>query len=144
MEGLFCYYLASNHFDEAAYERDLRNELLGLPSRRKLKLEAVPTLCLSNNSKDIDPPGENKGEFIKDKGEERATLSIDLQRRRESDALKLAESAERRKEEVNRIIMMEVAKRNGGIGVTIESEKSHDGRYINHKAVLNTKVINIL
>ena len=100
----------------------------------------MPTLCLSNNSKDIDPPGENKVEINKDNENERAMLPIDLQRRREADALKLAESAVRRKEEVNQIIMMEVAKRNGGIGVTIESEKSDDGLYISHKAVLNTKV----
>ena len=104
----------------------------------------MPTLCLSNNSKDIEPLGENKVEINKDKENERATLSIDLQRRREADALKLAKSAELRKQEVNRIIMMEVAKRNGGIGVTIESEKSHDGLYINHKAVLNTKVRYVL
>ena len=77
----------------------------------------------------------NKNKIIEDK-----TLPIELQKRREVDALKRAESAERRKEEVNRIIMMEVAKKNEDIGVTIESERSKDGCVINHKAVFKSKV----
>ena len=74
-------------------------------------------------------------------GNEEKRLPIELQKRREAEALKRAESAERRKEEVNKIIMMEVAKtKNRDIGVMIESETSKDGQIINHKAVLKSKV----
>ena len=38
--------ICSNHFDKDAYERDLRNELLGLPLRKILKATALPTLQL--------------------------------------------------------------------------------------------------
>ena len=67
-------------------------------------------------------------------------LSAELQERREADALKRAEDAERRKEEVNRIIMMEVSKKTNVPGVTIESEKSKDGHFVHHRAVLRSKV----
>ena len=67
-------------------------------------------------------------------------LSAELQERREADALKRAEDAERRKEEVNRIIMMEVSKKTNVPGVTIESEKSQDGHFVHHRAVLRSKV----
>ena len=73
--------------------------------------------------------------------DENSMLSIELQKLRQMNALKRAESAERRKEEVNRIIMMEVAKKSSNyVGVTIESERSKDGNHINHKAVLKPKV----
>ena len=67
-------------------------------------------------------------------------LSAELQERREADALKRAEDAERRKEEVNRIIMMEVSKKTNVPGVTIESQKGQDGRFVQHRAVLRSKV----
>ena len=67
-------------------------------------------------------------------------LSAELLVRREADALKRAEDAERRKEEVNRIIMMEVSKKTNVPGVTIESEKSKDGHFVHHRAVLRSKV----
>jgi hypothetical protein len=35
--------VCSNHFVDEDYDRDLRNELLGLPQKRKLKKEAVPS-----------------------------------------------------------------------------------------------------
>ena len=73
--------------------------------------------------------------------DESSVLSIELQNLRQMNALKRAESAERRKEEVNRIIMMEVAKKSSNYDcVTIESERSKDGNFINHKAVLIPKV----
>ena len=37
------------HFDKDACVRDMRNELIGLPSRKKLKDNAVPTLPLPGN-----------------------------------------------------------------------------------------------
>ena len=140
---IYIYRLFSNHFDETAYERDLRNELLGLPPRRRLKAEAVPTLCLSrdssvevtNTKNDIADNNKRK------ENDERDVLSLELQKQRQVDALQRAESAERRKEEVNRIIMMEVSKRNNSpVEVRIESETSKDGNYISHKAVLKPKV----
>ncbi|XP_056639735.1 THAP domain-containing protein 3-like [Diorhabda sublineata] len=39
-------YICSVHFTEKDYERDLQNELLGLPLRKILKKTAVPTLGL--------------------------------------------------------------------------------------------------
>ena len=39
--------MCSAHFSTDDYERDLRNELLGLPPRKKLKLDAIPTLFKS-------------------------------------------------------------------------------------------------
>ena len=73
--------------------------------------------------------------------DESSVLSIELQNLRQMNALKRAESAERRKEEVNRIVMMEVAKKSSNYDcVTIESERSKDGNFINHKAVLIPKV----
>jgi len=38
--------ICSRHFTPESYERDLRNELLGIPVRKKLKHDAVPTLHL--------------------------------------------------------------------------------------------------
>ena len=35
--------VCSNHFLPSDYERDLRNELLGIPQRKKLKQDAVPS-----------------------------------------------------------------------------------------------------
>ena len=44
------------HFAPDAYERDLRNELLGLPSRKKLLPAATPTLRLPFNGGDNGCP----------------------------------------------------------------------------------------
>ena len=130
----------SNHFDESAYERDLRNELLGLPLRRKLKSEAVPTLCLPPDLIKIDDKKENQNINAKNEETDDKMLPIELQKRREADALKRAETAERRKAEVNQIISREATKKKQYLvgGVTIESERSKDGRFINHKAVLQS------
>ena len=46
--------VCSLHFDDSAYERDLRNELLGLPTRKKLLSDAVPTKCLKGKYYCID------------------------------------------------------------------------------------------
>ena len=127
-----------------AYERDLRNELLGLPPRRRLKIDAIPTLCLPSHKVDdnVSESPNDRSENNMNKGDdENSMLSIELQNLRQMNALKRAESAERRKEEVNRIIMKEVAKKSSNYGdVTIESERSKDGYFINHKAVLKPKV----
>ncbi|KAK5646016.1 hypothetical protein RI129_004480 [Pyrocoelia pectoralis] len=40
--------ICSVHFCEQSYERDMQNELLGLPLKKKLKSTAVPTLHLPN------------------------------------------------------------------------------------------------
>nr|XP_040570148.1 uncharacterized protein LOC121119503 [Lepeophtheirus salmonis] len=42
--------ICSNHFSQDCYERDLRNELLGLPLRRLLKKGSVPSVNLYNSS----------------------------------------------------------------------------------------------
>ncbi|XP_031333557.1 uncharacterized protein LOC116163654 [Photinus pyralis] len=42
------HYICSVHFNKLSYERDMQNELLGLPLRRILKSTAVPTLHLPN------------------------------------------------------------------------------------------------
>ena len=132
----------SNHFEETAYERDLRNELLGLPPRRRLKTDAVPTLCLARRINDSDiHTTDLKINDGKNKEIENAVLSKELQKQRQLNALQRAESAERRKEEVNRIIMMEVAKKTvEDVGVIIESERSTDSNIISYKAVLKPKV----
>jgi THAP domain len=36
--------ICSDHFEDQSYVRDLQHELLGLPSRRKLAPDAIPTL----------------------------------------------------------------------------------------------------
>ena len=72
---------------------------------------------------------------------ENAILSEELQKQRQLNALQRAESAKRRKEKVNRIIMMEVAKKTvEDVGVIIESERSTDSNIISYKAVLKPKV----
>ena len=38
--------LCSSHFEDSCFQRDLQNELLGLPVHRILRDEAVPTLNL--------------------------------------------------------------------------------------------------
>ena len=130
----------SNHFDEGAYERDLRNELLGLPLRRRLKIKSLPTLCLSNLVNETEGSKEPENSLEKKHESVERMLSAELQERREADALKRAEDAERRKEEVNRIIMMEVSKKTNVPGVTIESQKSQAGHFVHHRAVLRSKV----
>ena len=132
----------SNHFEETAYERDLRNELLGLPPRRRLKTDAVPTLCLARRINDSDiHTTDLKINDGKNKEIENAVLSKELQKQRQLNAFQRAESAERRKEEVNQIIMMEVAKKTvEDVGVIIESERSTDSNIISYKAVLKPKV----
>nr|XP_022914490.1 tigger transposable element-derived protein 4-like isoform X1 [Onthophagus taurus]XP_022914491.1 tigger transposable element-derived protein 4-like isoform X1 [Onthophagus taurus]XP_022914492.1 tigger transposable element-derived protein 4-like isoform X1 [Onthophagus taurus]XP_022914494.1 tigger transposable element-derived protein 4-like isoform X2 [Onthophagus taurus]XP_022914495.1 tigger transposable element-derived protein 4-like isoform X2 [Onthophagus taurus] len=42
--------ICSDHFCEDDYERDLRNELLGIPPRKVLKKTAVPSLRLENTN----------------------------------------------------------------------------------------------
>ena len=132
----------SNHFEETAYERDLRNELLGLPPRRRLKTDAVPTLCLARRLNDSNiHTTDLKINDGKNKEIENAVLSKELQKQRQLNAFQRAESAERRKEEVNQIIMMEVAKKTvEDVGVIIESERSTDSNIISYKAVLKPKV----
>lgn len=39
-------FVCSNHFEVTEFERDLQNELLGLPLRKRLKPGAIPTLKL--------------------------------------------------------------------------------------------------
>ena len=139
----YIFLQLSNHFEETAYERDLRNELLGLPPRRRLKTDAVPTLCLARRINDSDiHTTDLKIKDDKNKEDiENAVLSKELQKQRQLNALQRAESAERRKEEVNRIIMMEAAKKTvEEVGVIIESERSTDSNIISYKAVLKPKV----
>jgi hypothetical protein len=46
--------VCSNHFLPTDYERDLKNELLGLPVKKRLQREAVPTVNINpNGSKDL-------------------------------------------------------------------------------------------
>ncbi|XP_018566821.1 uncharacterized protein LOC108907566 [Anoplophora glabripennis] len=45
--------ICSIHFVENDYERDMRNELLGLPPRKLLKTTAVPSLFLPNKPQDV-------------------------------------------------------------------------------------------
>ena len=39
--------VCSHHFLETDYERDLQHELMGLPTRKKLKIDALPSQNLS-------------------------------------------------------------------------------------------------
>ena len=41
--------ICSLHFTDTSYERDLRNELLGLPIRKRLLPDAVPTQFVVDN-----------------------------------------------------------------------------------------------
>ena len=114
--------------------------------RRRLKPDALPTLCLSedNISKEYDEKNKEDTEEIQRKDK---VLSVELQRQRDNEALKRAENAELRKEQVERIIMKEVGSRNvspNEMGIIIESERNEDGTVINHKAVLKPKVFIIL
>ena len=43
--------VCDTHFSSDAYERDLQNELLGLPTKKRLKEDAVPTENLPVGSK---------------------------------------------------------------------------------------------
>lgn len=43
------YYVCSDHFTSDDFERDLRSELLKIPSRPKLKPNAIPSLLLEQN-----------------------------------------------------------------------------------------------
>uniref|UniRef100_A0A6M2DLB3 Putative thap domain protein n=1 Tax=Xenopsylla cheopis TaxID=163159 RepID=A0A6M2DLB3_XENCH len=43
------YYVCSDHFSSEDYEKDLKSELLKMPSRPKLKHNAVPSLRLGDN-----------------------------------------------------------------------------------------------
>jgi hypothetical protein len=42
--------VCSNHFLPTDYERDLRNELLGLPVKKRLRKDAFPTVYINPNS----------------------------------------------------------------------------------------------
>ena len=42
--------ICEKHFSVDDYERDMRSELLGEPSRKKLRIEAVPTIGVSSSS----------------------------------------------------------------------------------------------
>ena len=140
------FFIFSNHFDETAYERDLRNELLGLPLRRRLKADALPTLCLSEDNINKEYEKKNNEDTAEAPSKDKV-LSIELQRQRDNEALKRAENAELRKEQVERIIMKEVGSRNvtpTEMGIIIESERNEDGTVINHKAVLKPKVFIII
>ena len=44
--------VCSHHFNADSYERDLKNELLGLPLRKKLKLGAIPSENLLSSEKE--------------------------------------------------------------------------------------------
>lgn len=51
--------LCSNHFNNNDFQRDLKNELLGLPLTRKLKPEAIPTIF---QSRPLKPPNQARVE----------------------------------------------------------------------------------
>eukprot|EP00096_Caligus_rogercresseyi_P009814 TRINITY_DN3414_c0_g1_i3.p1 TRINITY_DN3414_c0_g1~~TRINITY_DN3414_c0_g1_i3.p1 ORF type:complete len:306 (-),score=-25.76 TRINITY_DN3414_c0_g1_i3:54-971(-) len=62
--------ICHKHFTEDSYQRDLRNELLNLPTRRILKPDAVPTLFLTDMTEpSITPPSKTQshGEVLKRK-----------------------------------------------------------------------------
>nr|XP_040576569.1 uncharacterized protein LOC121125436 [Lepeophtheirus salmonis]XP_040576570.1 uncharacterized protein LOC121125436 [Lepeophtheirus salmonis] len=59
--------ICENHFEENNYERDLRNELLGLPLRRKLKSDAIPTKNLVPGEKPLPTPNEREQREAKKK-----------------------------------------------------------------------------
>ncbi|KAF8770762.1 hypothetical protein HNY73_018252 [Argiope bruennichi] len=67
--------ICSEHFTERDYERDLKNELLGLPLKKLLKKDAIPTLNLpgfenvkkSSNSKQDKVQDDNA--FLMESGE---------------------------------------------------------------------------
>ena len=58
--------ICSRHFSSDSYERDLRNELLGLPVRKKLKSNAIPTLLLNENLIK-EPKSATKADDVKTK-----------------------------------------------------------------------------
>ena len=49
--------ICSVHFEESCFERDFRNELLGLPIRRILQDDALPTKCLPYKKSPKKSPG---------------------------------------------------------------------------------------
>jgi hypothetical protein len=51
--------ICSNHFLPSDYERDLKSELMGLPTKKKLKTDAIPSL----NLLPIAKPSQVKQDF---------------------------------------------------------------------------------
>lgn len=60
--------VCSIHFAPDAYERDLQNELLGLPPRKRLRADAVPTITgLDDEKKPISEAARKRAERRKEK-----------------------------------------------------------------------------
>lgn len=53
-------YVCVKHFKDEDFERNLRNELLDVPIKKKLKSDAIPSLNLNDNDKE-DDSGRNSG-----------------------------------------------------------------------------------
>ncbi len=57
--------ICSNHFLPSDYERDLKSELMGLPSKKRLKSDALPSQNLLPTMKPSQDK-ENKQDFSKE------------------------------------------------------------------------------
>ncbi|XP_031329863.1 uncharacterized protein LOC116160867 [Photinus pyralis] len=65
--------MCSAHFTAEDYERDMRNELLGLPLQKRLRKNSVPTLNLPESSKETTHSLARKERSLK-KQEERQRI----------------------------------------------------------------------
>jgi len=96
--------ICMNHFSEDSFQRDLTNELLGLPSRKKLKTDAIPTLNLT------EPSSKDRVNFGPDKPKNLAEIDDYLVRLSPvaKDDLKCTKTSEiKRKELVKSILNAE-------------------------------------
>lgn len=66
--------VCSNHFRPSDYERDLKNELLGLPLRNRLKKEAVPSLKLNYGEDKKPSEAQIHRALLKEKLERKALV----------------------------------------------------------------------
>ena len=88
----------SDHFEESAYERDLKGELLGLPPKRKLRLDAVPMLCLKRpaaSQKEATSRAED-GDHVSG---EMTVASSDQKIRTETGAAQISAELKKKREE---------------------------------------------
>ena len=71
--------VCSNHFQPTDYKQGLQNELLGLPIRKRLNKEAVPSLKLNYLQDQEQKPSKLNGSRLKQKLEQRQVINSLLQ-----------------------------------------------------------------
>lgn len=93
--------VCSQHFDECDYVRDLRNELLGLPLRQKLKPDAVPHISMPNSLSQSSATRHSDRNFRAEKRYLREQVKCVMEIPSSAD---IAEGAEEPVEEISSIL----------------------------------------